>query len=247
MRAFTWPGILKPVAPAQLLLRVGATSRQTVRFDDPAGPQTSTERPLLLQWLVGWNHTAWWRSMLTLAALAAPRGEGSLWGDLPGIVFPGGGTTWAELEDGPVTDRILSFATEARFRDAPWPLLPSQAGRVWLEYAGEDAIAEGIPELSAPGTVVGFELVDDRGDLACEFRETRHPEVLWYSHSGFAQGFSHDGWVLGLPTGGAAQTWHVIGRWRPGVRRVRRVDPGSCVTPPGRTTSPCRERPGARP
>jgi hypothetical protein len=216
VRPFAWSGFLKPVAPAQLLLRVGATSRQTVQFTDSAGRQSSTERPILLQWLVGWNHTAWWRSTLTMAALAAPRGDGSLWGDLPSIVFPGGGTTWSELEDGPVTDRILSFATEARFRDAPWPLLPSRAGRVWFEYAGEDAITEGIPELSAPGTVAGFELVDDRGDLALEYRETRHPEVLWYSHSGFTQGFSHDGWVLGLPTGGAALTWHVIGRWRPG-------------------------------
>ncbi len=216
VRPFAWSGFLKPVAPAQLLVRIGATSRQTVAFDDPAGPQTSTERPILLQWLVGWNHTSWWRSTLTQSALAAARGEGSVWLDLPEVGLPGGGTTWTELERGPVTDRILSVMTEARFRDAPWPWLPSRAGRVWLEYGGEDAIAEGVPELSAPGTVVGCEFLDDRGDLAFEFRETRHPKVLWYSHSGFAEGFSHDGWVLGLPTGGGAQTWHVLGRWRPG-------------------------------
>lgn len=216
VRPFSFSGFLKPVAPAQFLVRIGATSRQTVTFDDPAGPQSSTERPILLQWLIGWNHTSWWRSALTQSALAAARGEGSVWLDLPEVALPGGGTTWTELERGPVTDRILSFLTEARFRDAPWPLLPSRAGRVWLEYGGEDAIAEGIPELSAPGTVVGCELVDHRGDLAFEFRETRHPKVLWYAHSGFTEGFSHDGWVLGLPTGGGAQTWHALARWRPG-------------------------------
>jgi len=216
VRPFAWSGFLEPIAPSHLLARVGTTSRQTVAFDDPAGRQRSIERPLLLQWLVGWNHSSWWRSTLTQTALAAPRGEGSVWLDLPVVAFPWAGTTWTEMERGPVTDRILSFATEVRFRDAPWPLLPSRAGRVWMEYAGEDAIAEGIPELSAPGTVLGWELVDDRGDLAFEFRETRHPKVLWYAHSGLTEGFSHDGWVLGLPTGGAAQTWHGVARWRPG-------------------------------
>lgn len=216
VRPFAWSGFLKPVAPSHLLVRVGTTSRQTVVFDDPAGRRRSSERPLLVQWLVGWNHTSWWRSTLTQSALAAPRGEGGVWLDLPVVAFPWTGTTWSELERGPVTDRILSFATEVRFRDAPWSCLPSRAGRVWLEYGGEDAIAEGIPEFSAPGTVLGCELVDDRGDLAFEFRETRHPRVLWYAHSDLADGFSHDGWVLGLPTGGAAQTWHIVARWRPG-------------------------------
>jgi hypothetical protein len=41
----------------------------------------------------------------------------------------------------------------------------------------------------------------DRADVALEYSETRHPKVLWYSHTGFTGGFSHDGWVLGDWTG----------------------------------------------
>lgn len=214
---FVWSGFLKPVAPSLLLLRLGATSRQDVHYSDAAGAQRRAERPVLLQWLIGWNHTAWWRSHLTESAFAAPRGAGSVWLDLPQVAFPFGGTTWTELDRGPITDRILSVTTEVCFRDAPWPLLPSRAGRLWVEYGGEDAILEGVPEISAPGAVIGCELVDDHGDLALEYSETRHPTVLWYANAGFGEGFSHDGWVLGLPTGGAAETWHAIARWRPVV------------------------------
>ena len=181
--------------------------------------QETTARPLFCQWLVTWDHTRWWRTTATHAALAAPRRGDSLWGDLFQINFPLLDATWTEVDYGPVTDRIFTLATELRFREAPWPLLPRAAGRLWWEYGGEDFrphdVLPGLPEISAPASLVGVELVDARWDLAVEFCETRHVKVLWYGNSGYAEGYAHEGVVLGSALGGAVQAWTGLVRVRP--------------------------------
>ncbi len=219
---FAWGGWWRHVAPTHLLLRVGATSRQTIQYEDAHDTRFTREaHPLLTQALVTWNHTPWLRTTVTHAAMAAPRAGKTLWTDWPEVMFPTPGVTWSETSDGPVTDRILTFATEVRFRHAPWPLLPAAAGRVWAEYGGEDINPHDwlpIPQLSVPAAILGAELLDPAWDLALQYSETRHPDVLWYTNSGFTRGFSDDGWVLGLPQGGAAESWLGIvrGRWHDG-------------------------------
>jgi hypothetical protein len=218
-RPFEWSGLLGYVDPDHLLLRVGATSTQEIRYSDADGRTSDRNAPTFFQWLITWNHTSWWRTTVTHAAQAAPRRDESLWGDILQINLPLLGTTWDEMESGPVTDRIFTLAMEARFREAPWPLLPADAGRVWWEYGGEDFRpsdwAPWVPEISAPASQAGIELVSHRWDLAAEYLETRHPDVLWYSNSGFAEGFSNDGVVLGHPRGGGVETWTGLIRVRP--------------------------------
>ena len=214
---FAWAGLLRHVAPSHLLLRLGVTSRQRVEYREDGSRRAYRTRPVLTQGVVTWNHTPWLRTTLTHAAMAAPRQGESLWPDLPQVVLPTPGVTWTETRSGPVTDRVVTVAVEARFRRAPWPLLPAAAGRVWVEYGGEDINPHDwlpFPQLSAPAAVLGCELVDPRWDLAAQYTETRHPDVLWYTNSGFAEGFSQDGWVLGLPQGGAAETWQGVARRR---------------------------------
>jgi hypothetical protein len=172
-----------------------------------------------MQWLVTWNHTPWWRTTLTHAVMAAARGGGTLWPDLLQANFPLLDATWNETEYGPITDRIVALSMEARWRDAPWPLLPAAAGRIYWEYGGEDFrphdVLPVVPEISAPASLVGVELVGHRWDLAAEFLDTRHPLVLWYSNGGFASGFTHRGTLLGDPRGGAVRSWTALVRWRP--------------------------------
>ncbi|MBD3220885.1 hypothetical protein GF314_06545 [bacterium] len=217
-RPLRWSSFLAPLAPAHVLVRTAAASRQEVRYESPAGRQTHTARPLFLQWLLTWNHTSWWRTSVIGTALAAPRRGESLWPDLLQVAFPLLDATWNEVDYGPVTDRLVSLLMEARWRDAPWPLLPAGAGRVWWEYGGEDFRPHGalplVPEISAPASLVGLELVDARWDLGVEYLDTRHPGVLWYGNSGFPAGYAHDGVLLGHELGGGVRAWTGVVRWR---------------------------------
>lgn len=214
-----WSGFLRPLAPRHLLLRAGVTGEQTVRWQGQAGRQERRAHPVLMQWLVTWNHTAWWRTTLTHAVMAAARGGGTLWPDLLQANFPLLDATWNETEYGPITDRIVALSMEARWREAPWPLLPAAAGRIYWEYGGEDFrphdLLPVIPEISAPASLAGAELIGHRWDLAAEFLDTRHPLVLWYGNAGFARGFSHRGTLLGDRRGGAVRSWTALVRWRP--------------------------------
>jgi len=217
-RPFGWRGFWRYLAPAQLLVRLGSVSEQDVRYREQDEVQTHRTRPMFGQWLVGWEWTSWWRFSASLAALAAAREGDALWPLLPQVLFPTGSVTWDEIDSGPVTDRIFGVATELRWRRAPWPLLPTAAGRVWAEYAGEDMLPGDtlpVPEISVPAAVLGLELIDPAWDLLGEYVETRHPDVLWYGNSGFPRGYSQDDWILGHPRGGAAETWLGLVRWRP--------------------------------
>ena len=218
-RPFAWSGFMGYLDPDHLLLRVGVPSEQTVRYQSESGRESYRNHPTFFQWLITWNHTSWWRTTLTHAVMASPREGETLWGDLAQINFPLLGVTWSELDYGPITDRIFTIGMEARFREAPWPLLPAAAGRVWWVYGGEDFRpsdwASFVPEISAPASQAGVELVDHRWDLAVEYLETRHPLVLWYSNSGFDEGYSNDGVVLGHPLGGAVEAWTALVRLRP--------------------------------
>jgi hypothetical protein len=213
-----WSGPLRPLAPSHLLVRAGWTSAQTLHYGTEWGPQEHRATPVFSQWLLTWNHTPWWRSTVTHAALAAPRRGSTLWADLPQVNFPLLDATWNEVDHGPVTDRIFTFTTELRFRAAPWPLLPRAAGRLWWEYGGEDFRPHDdlsfLPKISAPASLAGLELVDRRWDLGLQYLETRHPLVLWYGNSSFARGYTHQDVVLGHPLGGAVEAWTALVRLR---------------------------------
>ena len=217
-RPFAWSGFMGPLAPAHVLLRAGSVSGRDVRYQTVRGPQTRHARPLLTQWLSTWNHTPWWRTTITGTALSVARSGRALWPDLLQVNLPLLDATWNETEYGPVTDRLVSLIMEARWREAPWPLLPAAAGRVWWEYGGEDYRPHGLlpllPEIAAPANLAGVELVDVRWDLAVEFLDTRHPRVLWYGNSGFPDAYTHDGLLLGPIRGGAARSWTAVLRWR---------------------------------
>jgi hypothetical protein len=212
---WSWPGVLRPLGPQALLVRTGLLSGRPVGSGD-AGP-LRVDRPWFFQWLVRWRLTDWARLGFTHAAIAAPR-SGTLWPDLLRINFPPPGTTWDELESGPFTDRLFSAQLELRWRRAPWPLLPRAAGRAWWEYAGEDFLPRGpwglLPEIAAPASVAGVELVDGRWDLAFEYVETLHPLVLWYANSSFPTGWEHGGRLLGASLGGAGERFGGLVRWR---------------------------------
>jgi hypothetical protein len=217
-RPFTWSGFLGGLDPDHLLFRAGILSPRDIRYRTEWGLEERHGSPGFFQWLVTWNHTSWWRTTLTHAAVAASREGESLWGDLLQVNFPLLDATWNEVEYGPVTDRVFTLTMEARFREAPWPLLPRAAGRVYWEYGGEDFRPHDslpvLPEISAPASLVGVELVDHRWDLGVEYLETRHPLVLWYGNSGFPAGYTEDGIVLGHDLGGAVQAWTALVRWR---------------------------------
>lgn len=214
-----WPGALRPLGPQALLVRAGRLSERTVGAGD--GESARADRPWFFQWLVRWRLTDWARLGFTHAALAAPR-SGTLWPDLLRINFPPPGVTWDEQASGPFTDRLFSAQLEMRWRGAPWRLLPRAAGRVWWEYAGEDFLPRGpwglVPEIAAPASVAGVELVDARWDLAFEYAETLHPLVLWYANGSFPSGWEHEGWLLGASLGGAGERLGGLVRWRAGGR-----------------------------
>ena len=238
---FTWSGLFGLIDPKQLLVRVGRLSEQTVHWQDEYGQHQRRDEPWFFQWLLTWNHTSWLRTTVTHSAIAVPR-DGSLWGDIFQINFPLLSATWAEADRGPVTDRIVSLQFEARFRHAPWPLLPSSAGRIYWEYGGEDfnpsSVIPALPQISAPASVIGLELLSPRWDLVGEYAELRHPTVLWYSNTGFTDGYAHHGWVIGHPVGGAGESFTLLVRWRPpatawelelGGRRTAWAMPGRLV------------------
>jgi len=201
-----------------LLLRAGLLSEQMVRIKSHRGDELRLDRPWFMQWLLGWEVTRWLRTTFTHTVMAVPR-DGALWLDLPQINFPVIGTTWRESDSGPATDRLFSVQMEGRWRQAPWPLLPSTAGRAYWEYGGTDFLPSGpggiIPQISLPASIAGIELVSPRWDLAGEYAETLSEKVLWYSNSGFAQGYTHDGWLLALPLGGGAEALTALLRLRP--------------------------------
>ena len=212
-----WRGIMRPLGPQQLLLRVGRLSGRQVA-DERAVAGTRADHPWFFQWLLRWRTTDWFRIGCSLTAIAVPR-EGTLWPDLLQINFPVVGDTWREMETGPLTDRLFATQMEFRWGRAPWPWLPAAAGRAWWDYAGTDFLPRGpgglIPEISAPASVAGIELVSPRWDLAVEYAETLHPLVLWYSNSSFPDGYTNDDWLLGHSLGGAGEQISGLVRWRP--------------------------------
>ena len=218
---FRWRGIMRPIAPQQLLLRAGLLSRRRVN-DPEAAAGGRFDRPWFFQWLARWRVADWFRIGCSQTAVAVPR-EGTLWPDLLQINFPVVGTTWREQDSGPFTDRLFAVQMELRWRHAPWPWLPSAAGRAWWEYAGTDFLPSGpwglIPQIAAPASVAGFELVGPRWDLALEYAETLHPLVLWYGNGAFPDGYTQRGWLLGHPLGGAGEQLGAIVRWRPRARQ----------------------------
>lgn len=217
-RPLRWSGLLSWFDPEHVLLRVGVTSEQTIRYETPAGRRWHRANPLLTQWLLTWDHRSWWRTTVCGTALSASRQGQALWPDLIQVNFPLLDATWNEVDYGPVTDRMVSLIMEARWRRAPWSLLPRAAGRVWWEYAGEDFRPHDqlplLPEISAPANLAGVELVDHRWDLAVEYLLTRHSRVLWYGNSGFSDGYTHRGLLLGHELGGGAEAWTGLVRWR---------------------------------
>ncbi|MEN8006002.1 MAG: hypothetical protein ABFS42_03265 [Candidatus Krumholzibacteriota bacterium] len=231
-------------APDDLLLMTGRLTERLVRYRGRVDIyHEKADQPWFFQWLIGWRFTSWFRTTFTHTAMAVPR-EGSLWGDLLQINFPIKGTTWSETTHGPVTDRIFSAQLEARWRHAPWPLLPAAAGRVFWDYAGTDFLPSGpggwVPQISIPSSVIGVELVDPAWDLGLEYSELLHETVLWYSNSGFpTEGYSHDGWLLGHALGGSGESFTGLVRVRPPGRglepalRVRHATWGMVGVTPG--------------
>jgi len=217
-RSFHWSGIMTHLAPDQTLLRTGLLSRRTVTYSDDFGNYEKEASPWFFQWLVGWNITSWFRTHFTHTVMATAR-EGTLWPDLMQINFPLIGTTWREMESGPITDRIFAVQFEFRWRDAPWPVLPSSAGRLFWDYGGTDFLPSGpggvVPQISIPASVVGFELVSPRWDLGVEYAELWHDKVLWYSNAGYREGYSQEQTLLGHPLGGAGEAITGLVRVRP--------------------------------
>jgi hypothetical protein len=214
-----WRGLLRPFAPDALLVRVGRVSAQTVMIGDGwSSDEPRRDEPWFGQWQLAWTPARWLTAGASLSALAVPR-SGSLLPDLLQVALPVLSTTTTETRRGPVTDRLFAASFEGRWRRAPWPLLPSAAGRVYWEYAGEDFNPPGVvpllPQISAPASVAGVELVGPRWDLAAEYTELEHPLVLWYGHAAFTAGYTHRGWLLGHPLGGTGASFAGTLRWRP--------------------------------
>lgn len=217
-RPFRWFGMMSPLAPDQMLLRAGLLSSRTVDFQDEYGTHRKQDEPWFFQWLVGWQLTPWFRTQLTHSVMVNAR-EGTLWPDLLQVNFPLVGTTWREGESGPITDRIFAAQTEFRWREAPWPVLPSRAGRLFWDYGGTDFLPSGpggvVPEISIPASVLGCELLSPNWDLGFEYAELRHDDVLWYSNGGYVEGYSHEQTLLGHPLGGSGEAITGVVRIRP--------------------------------
>ncbi len=216
--SFLWSGFMTHLAPDQTLLRAGLLSKRTVTFNDIYGQYAHEANPWFFQWLVGWNITSWFRTQFTHTVMATPR-EGTLWPDLLQINFPVIGTTWREGDSGPITDRIFAVQLEFRWRDAPWPLLPSSAGRVFWDYGGTDFLPSGpgglVPQISIPASVAGFELLSPSWDLGFEYAEFQHDKVLWYSNGGYREGYTQQLWLMGHPLGGSGECFTGLVRIRP--------------------------------
>ncbi|MFT5784047.1 MAG: hypothetical protein ACI9JE_001370 [Candidatus Krumholzibacteriia bacterium] len=216
--SFKWRGVMTHLAPDQLLLRTGLLSSRRVAYTDEFGLQVKQANPWFMQWLVGWNVTPWFRAHFTHSVMSVAR-EGALWPDLLQLNLPVTGSTIREGESGPVSDRIFSAQFEFRWRQAPWPILPSNAGRLYWNYGGTDFLPSGpagvVPEISIPASVVGFELLSPRWDLGFEYAELRHDKVLWYTNGGFREGYSHEQTLMGHPLGGAGESLMGLVRVRP--------------------------------
>lgn len=217
-RSFRWSGLMTHLAPDQLLMRAGLLSERTVRWNDIYGLHSKEANPYFFQWLLGWNVTSWFRTTFTHSVMATAR-EGTLWPDLLQINFPVIGTTWREGDSGPITDRLFAVQFEFRWRDAPWPLLPSTAGRLFWDYGGTDFLPSGpggvIPQISIPASIAGFELLSPRWDLGFEYAEFQHTKVLWYSNGGYTEGYSHEQWLMAHPLGGSGESFMALVRIRP--------------------------------
>ncbi len=217
-RSFQWQGFMTHLAPDETLFRAGVLSHRKVYYNDIYGLHSKDDNPWFFQWLVGWNVTSWFRTNFTHTVMATAR-DGSLWPDLLQINFPVIGTTWRESDSGPMTDRIFAVQFEFRWRDAPWPLLPSSAGRVFWDYGGTDFLPSGpgglIPQISIPATVAGFELMSPRWDLGFEYAEFQHDKVLWYSNGGYRDGYTQELWLMGHPLGGSGESFTGLVRLRP--------------------------------
>ncbi len=218
---FHWRGIMTHLAPDQTLLRAGILSERTVTYHDSVEQFSKQAHPWFMQWLVGWNVTSWFRADFTHTVMVTAR-DSTLWPDLLQINFPLVGTTWREMESGPITDRIFAAQFEFRWRDAPWPVLPSTAGRLFWDYGGTDFLPSGpggvVPEISIPASIVGFELVSPRWDLAFEYAELQHDKVLWYTNGGYREGYSQEQTLMGHPLGGSGEAITGLVRLRPGQR-----------------------------
>jgi len=216
--SFHWRGIMTHLAPDQMLLRTGLLSRRTVTYHDEFGHYAKEANPWFFQWLIGWNITPWFRTHFTHSVMATAR-EGTLWPDLLQINFPVIGTTWREQESGPITDRLFAVQFEFRWRDAPWPLLPSRAGRLFWDYGGDDFLPSGpggvVPQISIPASVLGFELVGPRWDLGFEYAELWHDKVVWYTNGGYHEGYSQEQTLMGHPLGGSGESFTALTRLRP--------------------------------
>ncbi|MFO7610322.1 MAG: capsule assembly Wzi family protein [Candidatus Krumholzibacteriia bacterium] len=220
---FRWRGVMGPLAPSELLLGVGLVSGRDVLFFPAGGPVRTRQAPWFMTWLAGWRPWSWFRFTATHTVLAASQ-DGSLWPDLLQLNFPVVGTTWKEMASGPVTDRLFAVAFEFRWRDAPWPVLPAAAGRLWWQYGGTDFLPNGPaglwPEIAAPASVLGLSLLDPRWDLSVEYAELWHDKILWYSNGGYPAGYTHRGDLLAHPLGGSGESVAVGVRVRPGTRRL---------------------------
>ena len=215
---FVWSGIMTHAAPDHLLLRAGRLSEQTLRYQDEWGHVSRDDEPWFMQWLVGWDVTGWFRASFCQSTMANAR-SGTLWPDLLQVNFPVIGTTWREMESGPVTDRLFGVILEFRWSKAPLRFLPSRAGRAYWDYGGTDFLPSGpggiIPQISIPASVAGCEMVGDRWDLAFEYAETFHDKGQWYFNGGFPEGYEHDQWLLGHIMGGGSESFHAQVRVRP--------------------------------
>ncbi len=217
-RPFQWNGIFTHLAPDQMLLRSGILSERMVTWHDSTDHYSKEANPYFFQWLVGWNITSWFRTNLTHSVMANAI-DGTLWPNLFEVNFPVLGTTWREMDDGPITDRLFAVQFEFRWRDAPWPILPSNAGRLFWDYGGTDFLPSGpgglIPEISVPASILGFELLSPGWDLGFEYAELQHHHVLWYSNSGYPEGYSQEHWLMGHPLGGSGESFMGLARIRP--------------------------------
>jgi len=208
---FAWKGLLARVAPKHLLVRVGVLSNQVVSV--PGGGSATTvlgeRNPYLFQWLLTFNHSPWIRTTLVHSAIASAR-SGTLWPDVFQVNFPLLSATWAESDRGPVTDRLFAMQFEAIVQYFPWLLPENVSARLYWDYGGEDFSPDDLlgitPQISLPASVLGGELVSPRWDLAAEFAMLDYDAPVWYSHPGFAAGYSHNGWILGHTAGGTGSS-----------------------------------------
>jgi hypothetical protein len=131
-----------------------------------------------------------------------------------------------------------------------WPLLRSvpwlRGGRLYAEYAGDDAL-QGVPPLpSSPARAFGLELVGGPALVRVEAALNDDDTGLWYWHYLYTDGYTYRGKVMGHPMGGdsrsvfadleiTAGTWGLLtaswSRVQHGFEALPGV-PGKAVDPP---------------